>query len=799
MGKLPTKIFISVSFPRKDPRKQEMEIWVEDFKRRLCEQFHYEVEEIYIFKDPHTAPPGAPIEKEIAEKLRDTEHLICVISDEYLSSPYCLKEYWEYTQRTEGQKGGEPIYVVTKYLRKQDYASETKLKARISKAVEELKKRTNPPFAGHLLSFATERWPEILFESLHDLRRIQLVDDDEGEWSQGLKELATKLIRPRTHFLLDYAALSAYCLGADQYKEGGWGFSLPENVSHYDDEDGYELPSGPYGLNVVILRAVAPIWDRAAFTKECDRLFKSTSIRSTLQSAQDRLPDFAGLLACLENPEKALASLEVRAKTAHTLLNGLDSKSRWTLANLDVAFSSPLYLATVLGCLNNAKEISKNSSQEDDYEVILKRAQLSRDFHLIEDFRNYVDQIINQRENNLLELSFIADNLNVNANERDLLHYIRPSTLWLILGGCSEGQEMLSRVLFANAYREKEVLCCLRDGINSKDAGRRSISLTIALALGAATLKCRGSFPRAIQTLVYEELFQKIRPSLIVPELNCAGWSAILLIAFNDAQQILISNLSLLKQLWNNGVSLRSERLKAVGKDTKAESLKDDLRNLKMKSLGQHAAWWAKSIPFLPRDARLSEEEQQQDFIEALASATFWGARLNISDAPSKTLGGVLLVNVSNNRILLDSEGYRRMFLHPFSLITEMNVLTLHDIKGEFGDDDSELVRIMGETVVLETFVRDEEKNAYVSCDAGFIQRTQQITAALTGPQWSLENGMDDLLRVRTGPHSEEIRWIHRSAVLQGRKGSAERIMAWRFVEMPPIVEELILQSRQAA
>jgi hypothetical protein len=794
MAKPPTKIFISFAGKALIP-------WVKDFRDRLCKDFGYEREEVYLYTEPHTAPEGASIDPEVAEQLRITEHLVCVISDEYLRSPWCLKEYWHYIQREDRKNGEETIYVITQFLGKLVYTTEAKLKHRISGAVEELKKnKKGDPLPEPILTFATQEWPDILFKGLYTNRNVRLLAENWGDWPTALGLLRTKLIRPRTRGLLDYAALSAYCLGADRYRNGGWGFSLPEEVSRYDDEDGYELPNGPYGLNAVILRALAPIWERAEFTKECNRLFQSTGIRSTFQSAQDRLPDFAGLLACLENPEKALGSLAEEAKTAHTLLNGLDSQSRWTLANLDAAFASPLYLAMVLSCLSKATEIS-NSNEE--YGELLERAGLVNDFKKIQDFKNWVERIIREAQNNSFELLLHAET--VNAGKKDLVEFIRAAILWLILGGCLEGQQVLSQVLLSYVNREEQILTYLRNGIRSKDDWEKNMFITVSLALCAATWNCHGSFPSKIQTLLYDELFQKIRPSRIVPKLNCAGWSAILLIAFNDAQQILISNLALLKQLWSYGVSLRSERLEVVGEDTKAEFLKELLRNLKMNSLQEHAAWWVNNIPFLPRGARLSAEEQQKDFIEALASATFWGPKLNISDSPSRTLSGVLLVNISKNgtrtntRILLDSEGYRRMFLHPFSLITEMNVLNLHDIRGEFGDDDKELVRIMGETVVLETFVRAEEKNGYVPCEAGFITRTQQITDALTGAKWPLENGMDDILKVRTGPNTEETRWIYRSAVLQAREGSPERIMAWRFVEMPSIVERLILKSGQAA
>jgi hypothetical protein len=802
MAELATKIFISYSLRDyvKDRENVALDAWVKRFKGQVCDLTGFKREEVYIYRDTINAPINAVIWEEVARHLDTAEHLICVVSDEYLQSVWCLNEIKRFRARPATETK-DPIFVFTEFLAATSYDNNQIYKVQIHHGIDWMKLKNGGDLPDDIEKYAQNEWLSALIEARNKKRHVNYRSDD--RWPQVKEELDGYLERPRSRFLVDYAELSAYCLGADRYRNGGWGFSMPEAFS-YDDEDGDELPNGPYGLNVVVLRALSYFLKGEELDEERRAIFDSGSIqRNPSQAVNDRLPHFANFLACLENREAASLFIKDEAEEAQDSLAGFDPLSRWTLKSLRAASRSDEYHAAVIACLSKREEIRQNKGEKgllfmfeklqgkEGAEPKAPRPPRLGDAELFNKFSELVSDAI--ARNDLLKLLRNDQKIPLSANPRIAF---KASILWLMLAGSREGTRLLSEhIKHSDDEKDSLVIDSIRHGIRSDNVE----SITMALAAFAATMACNRPLSKDIQNELYRELFQKKSSIKIVPKLNAVAWAAILLIASYQAKGILESD-PLIK-LWMYGKDLRVRRLNAVTKSWNDVQLlnKKNLNDQKRSSLVEHSAWWINRASEYSRTGEIAREQSMEDFAEALGAATFWGRKFDDSKkrSSSDTLSGVLRVNLIDNRIQLDSPGYSRIFLHPFGLITGMNVSNLNGIRREFGDDDAELVRIMGETVVKDVFVRND--NGYARNGCKFIERTREITELLRDPAWNRENGLDDLLLVLGVEGDDERRfdrWIHRSAIVQQPlRANADRVISWRFVELPPITSSLVLDT----
>jgi hypothetical protein len=377
------------------------------------------------------------------------------------------------------------------------------------------------------------------------------------------------------------------------------------------------------------------------------------------------------------------------------------------------------------------------------------------------------------------------------ALDRNLI--MQAAILWLLLAGCSEGRALIEQNLgqaLAGGRKTDKLVAAVRNYIRDNQPDR----ITVVLAFCAAIQRCDGSLPALIRNVLYEAVFIPHQSHVVVPQLNALAWAAILLISFDALGPTI--DLTPLGNMWMDGQRLRSDRLDAVSELSADLSRlnRDNLEERRHRSLLEHARLWVAKVPTCVRaDAEKTKSHSRDAFVSHMAGATFWGTAPQVMSSGSATTGlcGVLMVNLLNNRIEWDSPGYNRIFLHPFSLITGMNVVNLNGIRREFGDNDVELVKIMGETVVREVFVRSEQ--GFVSHGGAFFQRTHEILEQMRRENWNAEMGLDDLLKVLC-EDGRKTRWVHRSALIyRPRSPNANPIISWRFVEMPANTAELVV------
>jgi hypothetical protein len=787
MKKPQIKVFISFSTDDTpgDRRTDAVQWALREFKPRVCRLSGYSPDEVYLYTDPRNAPIGASLRKEIPEGLGSTEHMICLISDEYLESVWCLDEYWRFVSRADTNRSA-PIFVITPLLNRESYARREHLAERVRQGIELMKNSRDTLFSDELEEFANSRWTEDIVSGCHDKRHIDLFRDD---WDDAENRFPILLARPRSRFVLDYAGLSAYCLGADRYLSGGWGFSLT-NTFRYDQEDGEELPNGPYGLNVVILRALSKFLDDSEFRKERSAVFPlEPAKRNPVQAVRDRLPYFAALLSCLENPQATSFFLSTHAEAAHRSLAGFEPQSRWTLAHIDAVSPSEEYYASVFACLDLAQRLA----EDDEARLVLEKARLYDEKPYFARFVEHCKTAIAQKD--LLKM-LLGDLGQQDAPDRAS----RASMFWLLLAGCPKGQELLAAHISDRVEDHKQnarLIDRISDGIKRADVDSLTISLTICACVLCCTHRIEGDFPAKLIDSLYELLFNRTESYQIVPKLNAVAWAAIIIIATKEAKEIL--ERKDLARLWRDGLGLRQQRLEYVKQlsQVPGQLSRANLDSWKIRFLKDQVERWINQVPTLYSRMARKSDEQFEEFSRAVAHATFWGTEPGTSDAAPQSetiLGGVLRVNCKSDRVEMDSPGYNRIFLRPFSQITGMNVIDLNGIRREFGGLDRKLVEIMSETVVQQVYVRRGNKYECDNCD--FVRRTIEITDRLKNDKWNLEEGMDDFLIVRREDDQQDAspRLIHRSAIVQKpRKEGADPVISWRFLEMPPIMKSIII------
>lgn len=794
------KVFISFSSPDSLAGTDDSDVkkWAYSFRDRIHKLSGYSLEEIYLYP---LARLTAEISAEIERDLQTAEHLICIVSDEYLESEWCVREFSLFTSRPPTNRS-EPLFVFTPFLR----GRADDLSLRIKQGIE-LMENKSPQFTKTLKPFAEAVWAKSIREADRNKRSLDLRRND-GPFQE--KQLAEFLRRPRTHSLLDYAALSAYCLGADRYLSGGWGFSVAQVDEHGQGDDEFALPNSSHALNVIILRALRSFFIDSEIDElieeRRDALDAKGPQRNPFQTVQDRLPLFARLLACMAVDLAGEGELKDHAKNAFDALKGFDSSSRWTLA-LENGLDTEEYHVALLVCLSKAKEIKEAKNRR--YWRLLEDAVSAHLDHL-QDFKEMARGAI--KNSDLFELLGAYPDSNRAFSPKEAA---RASIRWLMLGECEAGRE-LQRERLVRRPSSASLTKRIQDGITKRDTTVITMATVASLTAISPDASDSADIPASAKValdVLYNDLFLAIDATTIVPTLNAVAWAAIILMAARECK-FSASDKEVLRSCWKRGRELRKNRLDAIstlaGKADGFDKEKFDKERLETNILSLHASDASWLLDCLPRFERslvveASPEYRTQEFTGLLRNAKFWGPRppvdenqpLDESQPPpisTQSLGGVLRVQ-ENKQVELDSPGYRKMFLEPFTAITGINVRNLNGIKREFGGLDDKLVQFMGEIVVEEVYIpsptcyiRDEEKT--------FAQRTNEITKALLEAK-DVANGMDDLLWVKRGGKKDGHRWIHRSAIVQEpRSHGGSRVISWRFVEMSDVAKKLIVAEK---
>jgi hypothetical protein len=792
------KIFISFSFQEflANSENRKLKDWAADFKSRLPKLTGYSGEEIYLYPD---ARLGADIPAEVRRSLETAEHFICIISDQYLQSPWCVDEFRLFTSRPATDRA-KPLFVFTPFLVERAYSNVDIFKRTIKQGIEWMEDK-NSEFSTKLKPFAESEWAKSITEahSKHGSKRsLDLRNDD---WRSAARPLSEYLRRPRTEFLLDYAAISAYCLGADRYLSGGWGFSVPQVDEHQQGDNDIAVPNSSHALNAVILRALHCFFTNTdseiveQIGERQDAFDAKGLLRNPFQAVQDRLPLFARLLACMAVDQAGEGDLQEHAKVAFGALEGFDFSSRWTLA-LDKGLHTEEYYVALLVCLSKAKEMKDANNRR--YWPKLE-ASVSPHLGSLKTVKKLAEGAI--EDSDLFEMLDAGPNSELTGT---LEEAARASIRWLMLGECHDGRDLLRARVASKQFPRERLAGRIQDGITKCDAAVITMATVASLTAIPPDVSDPADIPgsaKFVLDVLYSYLFKAIDGAMVVPTLNAVAWAAIILIAAHESK-FSASDKELLRNCWERGRALRQNRLEAISTlAQKADEFDRAKLDEKIHSLiASDASWCLDCLPRFERSlvVEASPEYRAQEFTQLLHDATFWGQRIIGNPPPltsSQSLGGVLRVGLENKQVELDSPGYRKMFLEPFTALTGINVRNLNGIKREFGGLDDTLVKFMGEIVVRKVYI--PSANGYIwDAQTTFEQRTNEIIEALFEAE-DVANGMDDLLLVKRGKGPEEFRWIHRSAIVQGpRRQGGSRLISWRFVEMSPVAEKMTSDAK---
>lgn len=773
-----TKVFISVSINSKHESAQTKIEWANGFRREICRIGNYDSEEVYIYTDFNVAPLNAEITPEILEKLKQANYLFCLLSEEYLSSVWCAYEHHQFGLL---EKSIRPHYigVVTPFINYEVYADKARFAKRIQTGIGRMTRCKNQKKNDALMQYVSGTWRSWLLDNRHIDLHLQVTPPAPDQSTGKLLEVA--LAKQKSEAIVGHAALAAYCLGADRYREGGWGFSLG-NEFDVDEQDGDELPRGRYDMNVLSMRALGHFLKEDTFITEWGAVFEKAGIeRNPRKRVKDRLPEVASLLVCLENSKPMVAELKTRATQVSLELSPEQSSSRWTLES-GTSETSPIeYHPLLLAC------VSKLVSVAGDSENNTIRAALSK-LRLTERHLEVIQSVDVATRKWIAENDIVA--LILQRSKRfhqgwNSAQSMKAAIVWLVLADSIDGCKALRTHLAEKwgTLDNEKLINVVDQALGTDDPEMLTLAFVAAVALPSADARWDG-----FVSYIFGRVFRKNETYRLVPSLNAVAWVAIILIAFKQAEVEM--DKELLRSSWQFGRDLRERRLEAVTKLAEQGELNSEaLQGLVDEFPVSMARWLLEKTPRGGGAGAAPTQERERNLVESLTRASFWSRLPNTNGdegaSAFSALSGLLRVRL-DNRVDLDSPGYNRMFLHPFSEITGMKVLDLKGIRREFGESDVELVRIMGKTTVLEIFERGD--NSYSRTGRTFEERTEAIVNAIKDELWPRERGFDDLLLVRRG--TEGTRWIHRSALVQ-RYHTGERIISWRFVEMPPSVANL--------
>lgn len=789
-----TKIFISAG-PTDDTERE----WANAFADAIRLAGRYQDDEVYLYLNQRV---GQDIPQEVRQKIKESRRMICLLSDHYLESGWCALEHYlfcskgpEYRQNCVG--------VIQPYLRRWVGRTDAQREKIVGDAVDFIKEDSVVDLTSEVLQHLDEQWTAWLLRSRHcdDFYELKAwpenVDDDLSEALRKLAEPSS----PWDPLLQRTAALSAFAVAADRYHDGGWGFSLGDCFD-YDDSGGDELPRGRFDLNVVILRTLSEFLGQKTLEGEWDTIFGSNHEgRQQKVRVDDRLPLLAGLLASLSGGDALKGYNQTDGLTEQR--GGSLADSRWVLQ--DAAGSGDFeYNSTLLVCLNKLLPALEDFPRP----VQRKLAKVERE---IKESQQIAEAAVAAyvRENNLFAVALAsATEEDGRASAQPALtgdrNRLRLAALWLLLmlsedTAAGLGRELRRAVAAESRWSNASFDVFFTTFESLVKADRPSPEAVTLLLACAAILSAEGINVSELHTeRMQRTVLALLRRSdwlRILLSLNVIAWTSLILFALRISIRKL--DVSLLRAMWAEGRQLREKRLSAIeGKSV------EEIRGAIDEQIARcaretHKRWNPPRAP----DGTLATVTFDA-FLTDVRAATFWGPRVNEPGSPGgfsqegTLLSGVLRVRAKTKQVELETPGYNQMFLHPFSMITGMDILNLRNLQREFGDEDSKLVRLMGETVVSKCYERFQDD--FIESSRTFEERTQYITDRLASPEWDATKGFDDLLVVKKGVKGE--RWVYRTALVHQRGGATgasgeDALISWRFTEMPPSVRTLIREG----
>lgn len=821
---MPCTIFISTSGTDRDT-----ENWVSDLKHRIAKYCKIPADEIYWYKGSRL---GTHVESVVRENAESALILLCLVTDAYLVSPWCVREHGWFC--TTEQRRKFAVAVLAYGLKDWPNFRNAEERDRFFKnALENVRPAISKQFPSNLFSiskYAEHEWyPWLISNNFSDLRECENVHlSDSRKRSTGdsalarlLEQIRTDVARarelgelqkrqesePEARALRAAASLSAFALAADRYCDGGWGFSTAEDFAF--DEDGDELVRGRYDLNVIVLRALEVFLEDDGVRHEWEKALGETVQRQPRRFVKDRLPSVARFLACFERSSIFERELWVSYDEIAAELNAEPPTKRWGLDSL-LDVERPGQHHIVLHQFAFHSQLLTH-----DKAFVARLGQRGLNEEIINRKVDQLEQLVTQwlKKNNIFWDFINPDGVSVVSGARK--DRLLRSILWCLLSNSNRGLQLLANELsstgglsrftiegfprFQSAV-ENTINKALENPASSGDA--LVFTLVCAYVLQSVAQHTGESrFTTQLKTLqtTLNRLLVSPQMGRLVLQMNSLGWAVLILIA-NNVQTATAPSLGLdipfLRTMWEKGRELRRMRVLALN-DGSVEELKEGkLQTVVCKQIDD----LIEDNGFEPLIFANGETERLQvaaDLKRQLLNASFWGRRPSPGSSEpeltSSCLAGVLQVRSPSGRIDVESEGYSRLFLHPFSELTNMNVFDLMGVRRELGDKDTTLVEKMGAVVVEKCYER--AGNRFRESN-GFKERTDFITMKLKAPDWPRHRGFDDLLQLRKG--KEGHRWVYRTALVHPEYGdrsdenTREHMIAWHFVEVPDEVIALI-------
>ena len=797
-----TKIFISAG-----PTDKAQNDWAMRFAEAIKRAGHYEDAEVYLYLKQRA---GSDIPQEVRSRIIQARRMICLIGDHYLESGWCALEHFLFHSKGP-EFHGNCVGVILPSLHGWVGEGDGKKKRKVNDGIETMRESRKLDISFGLNEHLTTGWTDWLVNARHSE-----VFHDFKEWPDELDDVFTETFRelaepssPSDRLLERCASLAAYAVAADRYHDGGWGFSLGSSFD-YDDYGGDEQPRGRYDLNAVILHALSQFLEDVTLANEWEAIFGDVEEgRQPRVRVGDRLPLLAGLLASLSSGEGLKAYTRIHGVTGQQ--NGSLADSRWILEERRVDLQNFDYSATLLVCLTRLIPAIRSFPKGIQQELNAAKTSIERSWEHAE-----ISVAACIRENNLFAAALASAEQAVTGSDscpsvnRD---YLRLAALWLLLTMTEDtagqlGRELTRRVgrgddtddgttrLNWTSQSFEQLFAAFGKLIETEKPDPESISLMLVCAavLSSEGINIKTTYFETIQLRVFA-LLRRPDCVAIILSLNVMGWISLILFALRSATKQI--DISLLQFMWREGRNLREQRKFAIQGKAILE-IRGAIDEQVRECAGRVYAGWSPSRE--PSDVQAPSKLKSEAFLDQLRKASFWGPapctnrRASVQAPEGAFLSGVLRVRAKTKQVELETPGYNQMFLHPFSEITGMDISNLRNLRREFGDQDADLVRLMGETVVSACYERFKEE--FIPSSRTFEERTQYITSMLTSREWDRTRGFDDLLIIKRGLKGE--RWVYRSALIHqapGRQSEDDTLISWRFAEMPQSIEQLITKG----
>jgi hypothetical protein len=747
---------------------------------------------------------------------------VIVIDDNYFRSSFCLRELHRFCMK--GAKSLDDICVViSQYLLEHHQLLDQS--SRFSDCVkpdgiarDELNQEQR--------SFLDSEWVNIL-ERL--IRHRKYVDLREGGSTDAKDQLGKLFADPQAVHITRCARVAAFCLGADRFYDGGWGYSLGE-YGELDSGDGDRLPSGPYGMAIVGLRALGKFLPKDEHEQELEAVFRiaedagdrSTYERNPLKIVHDNLPDISNYLSHVDielvsnNSGNANRALSPDFRQARWILPAenkgrLEFRSIAYAASAKSTFVTPTKRRQIESLRVKQRYINEDGDENHVYDPNnLFAPEVRKSF--AKALWAAMGAHRNARNLDLDRLREYSLAKRIAADARSLLEAppigFSPPDL-----SDDEDEIKWHIVNFDNsALRGGLIERLVADAIRGNDQARVRISCFLADCASALRLEPDNKTVQ-INFLdpVAKHVFAHEDREALLSQLDAIAWAAVIDIAFavywrdinENAQRDIRENLAL---FWRKGKDLKTLRTDLIKNSDKGKAKYKGLAlsipeafALRYKDyLSSLATIWSVG------DSISEAIEARADALEKMisnASFRIGSERANgrrhdaeaaKADTKARRICGSLRVCADTGRVEIETPGYHKLFLEPFRDLTGMDVVNLRTISREFGDEDKTLVEIMGRMVVRAAYAAEGDGSLK---EENFIERTKYVISVLSSNHDDDGFGMEDLIELNDGNNGT--RWVHRTAILQ-KPRAGKRTIAWRFAQVPSRIAEMCIDQPAA-